>query len=313
MNGFLVKQAGIHTLIQDLGRFGQHQIGLTNGGPIDKLAFSWANRLCQNVLNSSALEITMGGLELIATSATKIAITGAKVDVFINNQRKELWRTHTINSGDVIRLGFAESGIRAYLAVVGGFQIPLSFTSSATVCREKMGGLQGTALINNDFLPINALTKYDETDFTLNYQYRPTYSKNVVLRTIIGYQYQHFSSVAKRLFFSSEYTVSDRYDRMGYRLTGSKVKADIKGILSEGICHGAIQIPADGQPIVLLNDRQTIGGYPKIGSVIALDTAKLGQLGQGDKVHFEQISIEDAHNLNQLSACLFTGTKLELC
>ncbi|MBL4911480.1 MAG: biotin-dependent carboxyltransferase [Alteromonadaceae bacterium] len=315
--GFIVKQAGIHTLIQDLGRFGYHAIGLTNGGPLDYQAFYWANSLCQNPANSSALEITLGGLELTAISATKIAVTGATVALFINNQAKALWRSHTINSGDIIRLGFAKRGMRAYLAVVGGFQIPKSFGSSATVCRESIGGLQGKALINNDFLPIKTLSAKVEVDFSLPEKYRPIYMNEVVLRTIVGYQYQHFSRLAQQLFFSSEFTVSEHCDRMGYRLANDNIKshisADIDGVLSEGICHGAIQIPADGQPIVLLNDRQTIGGYPKVGAVIALDTNKLAQLGQGAKVYFEEISMEDAHNANLLAQQQFKCTTLQTC
>jgi len=315
--GFIVKQAGIHTLIQDLGRFGQHGIGLTNGGPLDYQAFYWANRLCQNPINSSALEITLGGLELTAISATKIAVTGASVELFINDQVKALWRSHTVNSGDIIRLGVAKMGMRAYLAVDGGFQIKKSFGSSATVCRENIGGLQGKALAENDFLPIKTLSNKIEVDFILAKQHRPIYSDEVVLRTIVGYQHQHFSVLAKRLFFSSEFTVSEHCDRMGYRLfnelINQHVSADIDGILSEGICHGAIQMPADGQPIILLNDRQTIGGYPKIGSVIALDTNKLAQLGQSAKVRFEEISMEEAHSANLLALRQFKYTKLHTC
>jgi biotin-dependent carboxylase-like uncharacterized protein len=320
MTGFLVKQAGMLTLLQDLGRFGAFNIGLTNGGPLDKTAFNWANRLCENQLNTTALEITVGGLILIAKSASKIAVTGAAVELFINSQQCELWRSHTVKSGDEIKIDFAQSGMRAYLAVAGGFQITPSFASTATVCREGIGGLQGNALMDGDFLPTkvfadltNSSVQNSKQHLILPECYRPRYRHEVVLRTIVGYQQQHFSPLQQRLFFASEYSVTDACDRMGYRLSGSKIKADINGILSEGICHGAVQIPADGQPIVLLNDRQTIGGYPKIGSVISLDTAKLAQLGQGDKVRFEQITMEDAHNINHLAAHLFTQTQLQVC
>ncbi len=313
MCGFVVKQAGMHTLIQDLGRFGAFNIGLTNGGPLDKLAFQWANRLCQNSLSATALEITVGGLELVAIAATKIAVTGAELTLSINNQKQELWRSYCVECGDVIKLGFASAGVRTYLAVAGGFQIKLSFGSSATVCRENMGGLQGTPLVDGDFLPTIQLDTIDNNNFILAEQHRPSYGNEVTLRTIMSYQQQHFSAVQQRLFFSSEFTVSEHCDRMGYRLTGIEIKANIEGILSEGICHGAVQIPADGQPIVLLNDRQTIGGYPKIGAVIAIDTAKLAQLGQGAKVRFESISMEAAHNLNHLALSLFEQTQLQCC
>lgn len=311
--GFLVQQAGVHTLIQDAGRFGKHSLGLTNGGPLDRLTFDWANRLCQNKANLSALEVTVGGLVLISKVDTQIAVTGPNIEYKINDRVKELWCSHQVNSGDVIKFGFLSQGMRVYLAVAGGFQIPLSFGSSATVCRENIGGIRGEALLKGDFLAVKSMQNRVVNNYILVEKYRPKYENRVVLRTILSYQQQHFSTVAKRLFFSSEYTVSDRYDRMGYRLTGEKINANIEGILSEGICHGAIQIPADGQPIVLLNDRQTIGGYPKIGAVISLDTAKIAQLGQGAKVRFEQITMEDAHNINHLACALFENISLKKC
>ena len=311
--GFIVKQPGLLSLIQDLGRFGHHRIGLTNGGPMDPLAFQWANRLCGNTLEQAAIEVTVGGLQLEAGVDTTIAITGADVCLKINTIEKELWRTHTVKQGDLIELGFAKKGCRSYLAVAGGFQVPRSFSSVATVCREQVGGLNGGKLVADDFLPCNNVT--DSQAATQHYQLavcdRPTYQTTVSLRTIVGYQHQHFDSIQQRLFFTSEYKVSSLSDRMGYRLQGPAISADIDGILSEGICQGAIQIPADGQPIVLMNDRQTIGGYPKIGSVIAVDTGLLAQLSSGQRVSFTKVSIEEAHNLAHLSAQKFQTTQLQ--
>ncbi|PCI59844.1 MAG: allophanate hydrolase [Gammaproteobacteria bacterium] len=315
MSSFIVQQAGMLSLLQDAGRFGAHHIGLTTGGPVDKLAFKWANRLCSNELDATTIEITLGGIELIAQGKSKIAVTGADVPLTINGKMKALWRSHYVNDGDVINLGFASKGMRAYLAVTGGFQVKASFGSAATVCREKIGGLDGGKLNAGNVLAITAVdpARINSSNVILVEKHRPTYSTDIVLRTILGYQQQNFSALAKQLFFNSEFTVSEHCDRMGYRLNGEKISANIEGILSEGICAGAIQIPADGQPIVLLNDRQTIGGYPKIGSVIALDTAKLAQLGQGAKISFAQISIEDAHNINHLAQCLFYNTQLQQC
>ncbi len=313
MTGFLVKKAGVLSLLQDEGRFGYQQLGLTQGGPVDKMAFYWANRLCQNKLSSTAIEISIGGLSLLAQGKAKIALTGANMPLFINGEKKALWQSHAINVGDVIELGFAQQGLRAYLAVSGGFQIKTSFGSSATVCREGIGGLHGGKLETGDFLPIKMHLSLSSQNFRLSEKNQPVFKKDIVLRTIPSYQQRFFSSYQQRLFYSSEFIISEHYDRMGYRLTGRAIKADISGILSEGICHGAIQIPADGQPIVLLNDRQTIGGYPKIGSVLSLDTAKLAQLGQGGKVHFEPVSMEAAHNINHLTLSLFERTQLETC
>ena len=201
------------------------------------------------------------------------------------------------------------------MAVVGGFDISPSFGSTATVCREGVGGLHGGKLLADDVLACtqNSTQTRLNKNLLLEDKSTPIYGDEVVLHTIPSYQQHHFSSHQQRLFFSHEYSVSKSFDRMGYRLEGQAIKCDIEGILSEGICHGAVQIPADGQPIVLLNDRQTIGGYPKIGSVSSIDTAKLGQLNQGGKVRFEPISMEQAHNLFHLNLSRFNRTELVKC
>lgn len=309
--GFLVKHPGVLSLVQDAGRFGAFNIGLTNGGPIDLGSFQWANRLCVNELNATAIEISVGGLALIAQLDTTIAVTGANMPLIINGQAKNLWRSYHVKAGDVIELGFATQGVRSYLAVANGFDIPKSFGSTATVCREGIGGLDGDKLKTSDILPCASQNR--KQNLVLSEKLRPKFADDVVLHTVPSYQQQHFSSHQQRLFFSSEYTVSKSFDRMGYRLEGQKISCDIEGILSEGICHGAVQIPADGQPIVLMNDRQTIGGYPKIGAVSSVDCAKLGQLNQGCKVRFEPISMEQSHNLFHLNLSRFNRAELNVC
>ncbi|WP_421866057.1 biotin-dependent carboxyltransferase family protein [Motiliproteus sp.] len=309
--GFKVIQPGILTLIQDAGRFGQHGIGLTTGGPLDPQAFNWANRLCGNDLSVSALEVSIGGLVLEAQIETRLCVTGAAMPLKINGEERELWRAHPIMAGDRIELGFASDGARAYLAVAGGFDIAPSFGSSATVTREGIGGLNGTKLQAGELLPANPAER--DGCLVLPESYRPEYGKHANLRVIPGYQQQAFSRLQQRIFFSNDYKVSDRCDRMGFRLEGPEIKPSIDGILSEGICLGAIQVPADGQPIVLLNDRQTIGGYPKIGSVLSLDTGALAQLMPGSTVSFEPITMEDAHNIHCLAASYFERVEPQPC
>jgi biotin-dependent carboxylase-like uncharacterized protein len=324
---FRVNNPGMLSLLQDSGRYGAFNIGLTNGGPLDKPAFHWANRLCGNELNNTAIEVSIGGLALVVCIDTVIAVTGANMPLTINGQVKELWRSYFIKAGDNIELGYASQGMRCYIAVYGGFQqsfevLSKSFGSSATVCRESVGGLHGNGskLLVGDVLlsakdksRSSAHNSQSITLLKLPESQQPQYANQLMLRTIPSYQQRHFSSVQQRLFFSSEYQVSARCDRMGYRLEGKAIQSDVNGILSEGICHGAVQLPSDGQPIVLLNDRQTIGGYPKIGAVIALDTAQLAQARQGDKVHFEPITMEYAHNVFHLQLSLFTRTQLIDC
>ncbi|MBB6520893.1 biotin-dependent carboxyltransferase family protein [Pseudoteredinibacter isoporae] len=296
MQGFTVVAPGILSLLQDAGRFGQQQIGLTNGGPLDPFAFTLANRLCHNPDDHCAVEISIGGLTLESSVDTYIALTGAKLGLKINGQKQPQWQTVAIKAGDKISIGFAteaNSGCRAYLAVAGGFDIAEQFGSCSTVSRESIGGLNGGPLQKADTLPCSASGDLDL--LSLPEEQQPDYPSQVSLRVILGYQRDHFSKVKQAIFFSSEYTVSDLCDRMGYRLEGPRVNADIDGILSEGICLGAIQVPADGQPIILMNDRQTIGGYPKIGAVFAPDLAKLAQLAAGGRIHFSEMDINEAH------------------
>ena len=311
-SGFQVIQPGIFSLIEDAGRFGLHGIGLTNGGPLDRDAFRWANRLCGDQQSAAAIEITVGGLVIESQVDTTIAVTGATIPLSINQQPRELWQSHQVTVGDRIELGFASSGSRGYLAVAGGFAIEPIFNSVASVPREGLGGLHrdGTALQTGDFLPCTESLFSPQLRVPDNQ--RPDYADNsALLRVVLGYQQQTFSNINKQLFFSSEYLVTESSDRMGFRLKGPAIKPTLDGILSEGICLGAIQVPADGQPIVLLNDRQTIGGYPKLGSVLSLDIGKLAQLLPGGKVRFEAISIEQAHNLLLLDQQRFTHSPLE--
>lgn len=313
MSGLKVIQPGIFSLPQDSGRFGLHGIGLTTGGPMDSDAFRWANRLCGNVQSATVIEVTVGGLILESSIKTTIAVTGANIPLTINKKPAALWQSHGINPGDRIELGFAIAGSRGYLAVAGGFQIEPIFNSVSTVPREGLGGLtqDGRPLQAGQILPCQAL-EHHLVPVSVPKQRLPDYADNQArLRVILGYQQDAFSKVQKQLFFTSEYTVTESSDRMGYRLKGANIAPSIDGILSEGICLGAIQVPADGQPIILLNDRQTIGGYPKLGSVLSLDLGKLAQLMPGGKIQFEAISLEQAHNLLALDEQRFNTSQLE--
>ncbi len=306
---FMVVQPGMLSLLQDAGRFGQHHIGLTNGGPLDPVAFRWANRLLGNAGGATAIEVSFGGLQLEASVDTQFCFTGADMPLTIDGTEVEPWTTHRIQSGQRLELGFAEYGCRGYLAVRGGFTPQHAFGSSATVIREGVGGLNGDKLAAGDTLPCKAYEGQEH--FRLAPKYRPHYGEHANVRVIPGYQQKHFPRLQQRRFFHHAYEVSQRSDRMGYRLEGPAIECDIDGILSEGICQGAIQVPADGQPIVLLNDRQTIGGYPKIGSALSLDVAALSQLRPGGTVWFSPISIQTAHNALHLAHSRYQRTPME--
>lgn len=311
LNGLTVLNSGMLAQIQDLGRVGYSDLGLTNGGPADREAFNWANRLLGNSVNDAMLEVTYGGIKLKANLDTAICVTGAKVSLAINGTDSELWCVHKVKAGDVIELDMPTEGIRSYIAVLGGIQVEKQFGSRATVVREKVGGLTGDKLKAGDALPLVTIPNFPRQRFYLTAEDIPKYSTTITLNVVLGYQQHDFSQLQKRRFFSSEYQVSKQWDRMGYRLQGPAIEMKQTSMLSEGIALGAIQVPPDGQPIVLMYDRQTIGGYPKIGSVLSLDLAKLAQCGQGAKVHFRPMTIEQAHNELHLTKYRYDNTVIK--
>ena len=305
---FEVVHPGILSTFQDLGRFGQSHLGFTSGGPADKQAYLWANRLLNNPQNSPVLEVNFGGLKLIAKTATTIAVTGAKAPLIINGQTKDTWRSHHVNADDEIKIGYASEGCRSYLAVFEGFLVEPQFNSVATVIREKVGGTSGAALTAGELLFYKPTPR--QTLYALGSNDIPRYANSVRIQVVTGYQHALFEPVELAKFFSNEYQVSAQCDRMGYRINGPAIQSGISEMLSEGICNGAIQIPPDGQPIILSVDRQTIGGYPKLGSVLSLDLDLLMQCSRGAKINFEPISIHCAHTLLHLANARYAETKL---
>lgn len=292
MSALDVLNAGSLSLLQDTGRFGYAHLGLSNGGPLDPVAAAIANALLDNDSKATLIESTFGGLALRASGPAQIAVTGAPVSVQIDDDEMPMWTVLDVHKGQDVRLGFSRRGCRTYMAVRGGFCIAPCFGSTSTVVRESLGGLNGGALQIGDRLPIAASSPAPRRQ--LNAKQRPHYANSITLRVIPGYQYAVFSETERDRFFRSAYAVSPTSDRMGYRLTGDSVRWDAPPLLSEGIAPGAVQIPPDGQPIVLLNDRQTIGGYPKIGVVLSVDCGLLGQLRPGDTVHFAEIDLATA-------------------
>ena len=305
----IVAQPGILSLLQDSGRWGHHRLGLSNGGPVDREAFNYCNRLLQNSAGTTAVEVSVGGLQLESKVETFICLTGANMPLSINGEDRAAWEVHKVIAGDTISLGFAQSGCRSYLGVADGFTIVPALGSTATVVRENIGGLNGDKLRAGDQLPCPVIAT--RTRYYLEDRFRPRYQKTMTVRVIPGYQQHHFSRAEQRRFFGSTYTVSERCDRMGYRLEGPSISCNIDGLVSEGICFGAIQLPPDGQPIVLLNDRQTIGGYPKIGSALSIDVSRMSQLVAGNTVHFAPISHHTARRALHLAQRFALGQSLQ--
>jgi biotin-dependent carboxylase-like uncharacterized protein len=259
----------------------------------------------------TALEVTIGGLELDCQADTILALCGADRPLTINGQPKESWRSHRVRADDRVALGYARRGMRAYVAVADGFNIPAMFGSTATVNREGVGGLSGKPLQAGDHLPCGDIS--DRPCLSLEPGYRPVYGGRVLLRVVSGYQSALMSSDQRQRFFASEYRLLSHSDRMASRLTGPPIDIDLPDLLSEGVCLGAIQIPPDGLPIILMHDRQTIGGYPKLGSVISLDMSQLAQLRPGGLVSFKSVTMAEARRIRLAADSMYAQLNPEVC
>jgi len=278
--GVEVIQGGLFSTIQDLGRYGYGHLGVTNSGAMDEYAYLWSQKLLDNK-NSNALEV-MVGLKLKATLSTEIAVTGADLDFRINGVKKPIWQSYNIKVGDILSFEKRVSGQRAYLAVKDGFSIKKRYGSYSTTLKEGIG----SRIKKGDFIPFKThLLSYIKR---VQREYIPNYNDHLTLRVLLGYQDDYFSQEQKERFFSSEYEITLQSDRMGYRLKGEPIIPSIDGIISEAIAFGSVQIPKDGQPIILLKERQTIGGYPKIGTVLPIDCFRLAQMAIGSKVMFKE-------------------------
>ena len=300
VEAFEVLEPGILTTIQDLGRYGFSQFGVPPSGALDPFSFTVANLLVGNQEPESSLETTVMGLKLKAFRESVIAIAGGDLSPTLNGEPFEMWRTHLLVEGDVISFKRVRTGCRAYLAISGGFIVPKIMGSRSTYLSGKFGGLQGRALKRGDILyslPIqSSLTKLG---LRFPSQWIPQWEKEVLLRVIPGPQDYHFTHQGFQTFCSSSYQVTPRCDRMGVRLDGPKIerRSDVEeSIISEGLIAGAIQVPGDGKPIIILTELVT-GGYTKIATVISSDLTKVAQLKPGDRVRFFPISIEEAHQL----------------
>jgi len=289
LSNFKVIAGGLLSIVEDFGRFGLNDKGITNSGVMDEYAYIILNKLLHNPQNTNCIEITLGGLKLEVDDTCTIAVCGADANFTINSKKVDIWKTHNLKKGDLLEFGFAKKGARIYFGVKGGFDIQKELGSNSVTIKENIG----TNLKNGDklkFLDNNARNH----NICLKKEFIPSYDNNLTLRVILGYQEKDFDKKQKDNFFSQTYKISSQNNRMGYRLESKPIRCKVDGIISEGISFGAIQIPKDGQPIILLKDRQTIGGYPKIGSVLPIDCFKLSQLKAGNFINFKPISLEDA-------------------
>ncbi len=300
MSYLRVLESGILSLVEDFGRFGLCDKGITNSGVMDEYAYKALNYILQNRNNTNCIEITIGGLKLEADDDCTIGVTGANIKFNINSKEAPIWKTHNIKKGDILEFGYAKKGARVYLGIKGGFDIEKELGSNSVTIKENIGrSLQKGDLL---YFKQNSTQEYN---ISLKQEFIPIYKDELTLRVTLGYQDTFFDKKEIEKFFSQAYVISTQNNRMGYKLNAEPIKCQIDGIISEGISFGAIQIPKDGQPIILLKDRQTIGGYPKIGSVIPVDCFKLSQMKTNQKIKFKPISIDEAQSIVKKFASLF--------
>ncbi len=291
-----VLEPGAQTTVQDLGRPGHLRYGIPPSGPIDRTAFVVANRLVGNADDAAGLECTVMGPRLEADAPCAIAVTGAEMPVTVNGGQASAWQTLILKPGNVVKLGPARAGVRAYVAFSGGIDLPLVLGSRATYLRGRLGGLGGRALRKDDRLtlfpaplpPIRRASAAAIADLTVPPE----------IRVVLGPQADRFTEDGIAAFLGGEYEMLPQSDRMGARLKGPRIEhARGHDIISDGIALGSIQVPGDGQPIALLVDRQSTGGYTKIATIGSFDIGRLGQVKPGQRLRFRAIDLAEAHRL----------------
>ncbi len=289
-----ILEPGTLTTIQDLGRAGQLRYGIPPSGPMDHAAFLLANRLVGNPDDAAGLECTLSGPRFEAQAWCAMAVTGATVPVSVNDQEWPMWRTLHLAAGDVVKLGAAIAGVRSYVAFSGGLDVPPVLGSRSTYLRGTLGGFLGRALRAGDVVPLApaALPRRRR----VRAAYRPEFPAEPELRLVFGPQAEAFTAEGRRALVTSAYEMLPQSDRMGARMRGARI-AHVRGhdIISDGIALGSIQVPGDGQPIVLLVDRQSTGGYTKIATVASFDIGRLGQVKPGQPVRFRAVELAEAH------------------
>ena len=297
-NFFEVLRPGINTTFQDEGRFGMQHLGVAPSGCMDYKSFLIANSLVSNNENEGVLEFAyQGPLLKLIKGKTKFAITGNVLFQIINSKNEtingECNRSYDLDAGDQIDILATRQSTYGYLSVEGGFDV-ISFCNSVSIlARANIGPNEGKKINIKNKIPLKTNRK-DKNNYTANVSFE---RKNII-RVLKGPQFDYFSESSKKEFFSKEYKITNLTDRMGMRLEGNILKNIVStNIRSEGIIKGAIQVPADGQPIVLLTDHPTIGGYPKIANVISADYDLLVQKIPGTNISFKCIELQEAERL----------------
>ncbi len=297
MNTIEVQEGGLFTTVQDLGRYGYQRYGVPVAGAVDPFALRVANVLVGNEEGAAGLEITLAGPKLRFLADTVIAVTGGDLDPRLDDGQAAMWQAVAVSRGAVLSFGKPRDGLRAYLAVAGGIDLPPVLGSRSTYVRSGLGGLNGRPLRAGDRLATASEEPAAQpVGRKLPREHVPSYGNSHALRVVLGPQDDAFTPEGIRTFLSAEYTATHQSDRVGYRYQGPQIRH--KGgadIISDGVPFGAVQVTGDGLPIVLLADRGTTGGYTKIAAVISVDLAGVAQASPGDTTYFREVTLEEAH------------------
>jgi antagonist of KipI len=294
-----VREAGPLTTVQDLGRYGWSHLGISAGGAADSLSLRIANLLVGNDAGAAALEMTLKGGRFYFPEPAVIAIAGSDFQARRNGQPIAPWHSYRLDSGDELQFGFTRQGARAYLAIRGGIAVPLWLGSAATLLGAAAGGYLGRALRPGDHLEVGPTDPTCHSTY-LARQATPVFvpENPATLLLLEGQDWNALDDRSRQEFLSAEFTVTEHSNRAGLRLRGpSLTLPGHPEPLTEGVVWGTIQVPPSGQPVILMNDQQTTGGYPKVAHVIASDWPRLGQLRPGDHVRFETVSRQVARAL----------------
>ncbi|WP_341416688.1 biotin-dependent carboxyltransferase family protein [Paenibacillus filicis] len=307
-----VHKPGLLSTLQDLGRYGYQQYGVIVSGAMDSFAHKAANLLVGNGEREATIEMTLIGPVLQFAEEALIAICGSDLSPRIDGETVPLWRPVYIRAGATLAFGSSREGCRCYLAVSGGFDVLQRMNSYSTYLRAGLGGFEGRALKEGDHLPLKPVTAlgmsllerlraeageagFASASWRLSYELMPAYAAQPELRVIPGAQYALFQDESLEALFSEEFRVQPQSDRMGYRLSGPPLQMKERlEMLSEPVTFGTVQVPPDGNPIILMADRQTTGGYPKVAQVITADLPVLAQVQIGRPVRFRLVDLHEA-------------------
>lgn len=305
-DAFEVVKPGMLATVQDLGRWGLQHSGMVVSGAMDAYALQAGNLLVGNARGAAALEMTVRGPELLAKADAIVAVCGADLNAQLDGKPLPLWKSVPVRAGQSLSFGAAARGAWVYLCVAGGLDVPLVMGSRSTYLRAGVGGIEGRAIKAGDLLRVLAPNPMAREGRGLAPRDIPEYGTEAEVRAVAGPQDDAFTQEALEGFFSAPYLVTAQSDRMGYRLRGSALELRASAeILSEAVALGSIQVPPDGQPIALLADRQTTGGYAKIATAASADIHKLAQLVPGGRVNFRRVKIEEAQDLAEEREAFF--------